>query len=518
MYNEKGMIYCVPMNTHHFFSEAEEQFVNMVDFLQSHASKRLDLSGLEAFLTHDGRHLLRRLLLAHLAERGVGDIGESVVGADGITRTHKRLRTKMIKTLFGVITIQRLAYSTRHASSLFPLDAMLNLPRVNVSYTLQKHLILEVIKSSFDESRESLARWTGVSLTKEQAQRIILDAAQDFIPFYEQQCAHERAEAQRRPLVVLTADGKGVNMRTEALREATRKRARQRATQKRTNALDTKRLNSKRIATVASVYEVDRFSRTPEDILNIFFPPDSAGPRLARPRPKAKRLWASLALSSEDVMTQIFDEALRRDPNHHKEWVVLVDGDLHQIKLFNTLAHKFNVSLTLVCDIVHVLEYLWKAGHVLYDKDTLAQWVHDALQRILYGKSSFVAAGMRRSATCRHLSSSVREPIDVCARYLRNHWQYLRYNAYLHHGYPIATGVIEGACRYLVKDRMEMTGARWSLEGAEALLKLRAIKISGDFSVYWKYYEQQQYIRNHSRLYQNPSALESVDRTEHSSS
>lgn len=57
----------------------------------------------------------------------------------------------------------------------------------------------------------------------------------------------------------------------------------------------------------------------------------------------------------------------------------------------------------------------------------------------------------------------------------------MKYNEYLKNGYPIATGIIEGACRYLVKDRMEITGARWGLKGAEAILKLRAIKISGDF-------------------------------------
>lgn len=506
------------MNTSYDFSEVEEQFVKMTNFLQSRASEQLDLSGLEAFLARDGRILLRRLLLAHLAKRGVGDIGESVIGSDGITRSHKRLRTKTMKTLFGPITIQRLAYSTRHASSLFPLDALLNLPQVNVSYTLQKHLILEVIKGAFDEAREALTRWTGVSITKEQAQRIILDAAQDVIPFYEEQCQDEQAAAQRLPLVVLTADGKGVNMRPEALREETRKRAQQSPRQKRPHEVGTTRLNAKRIATVASVYEVARFSRTPEDILNIFFPSDSAGTRLSRPRPKAKRLWASLALSREEVMGQIFEEASRRDPSHTKEWVVLADGDLYQLKLFNTLAQRFHVSLTIVCDIVHVLEYLWKAGHVLYAGDARTQWVHDALQRILYGKSAFVAAGMRRSATCRHLSSTVREPIDVCARYLHNHWQYLRYNAYLHRGYPIATGVIEGACRYLVKDRMEITGARWSLKGAEALLKLRAVKISGDFSAYWKYYEHQQYVRNHARLYQNPAVLGRADITKSSSS
>jgi hypothetical protein len=506
------------MNTSHDFSEVEEQFVKMTNFLQSPAAKRLDLSGVEAFLAQDGRTLLRHLLIAHVANRGVGDIGEKVIGSDGIIRPHKRLRTKTVKTLFGSIPITRLAYSTRHASSLFPLDAMLNLPQVNVSYTLQKHLILEVINSAFDEARESLVRWTGVSIPKGQAQRILLDAAHDVIPFYEEHCVSEQAEAQRLPLVVLTADGKGVNMRTDALREETRKRAQQPPRTTRVHERGTKRLNAKRIATVASVYEVARFSRTPEDILNIFFPPDAAGPRLSRPRPKAKRLWASLALSSEEVMVQIFEEAFRRDPRHTKEWVVLVDGDLHQIKRFKSLAQRFHVSLTIVCDIVHVLEYLWKAGHVLYDEDTRAQWVHDALQRILYGKSSFVAAGMRRSATCRHLSSSVREPIDVCARYLRNHGRYLSYNAYLHRGYPIATGVIEGACRYLVKDRMEVTGARWSLEGAEALLKLRAVKISGDFSAYWKYYEHQQYVRNYSQLYQNPAVLERVNSMEHLSS
>jgi hypothetical protein len=506
------------MNTSHDFSEVEEQFVKMTDFLQSHASNQLDLSGIEAFLAQDGRTLLRHLLNAHVAKRGVGDIGETVLGSDGIMRTHKRLRTKTMKTLFGPIMLSRLAYSTRHASSLFPLDAMLNLPQVNVSYTLQKHLILEVINSAFDEARESLVRWTGVSIPKGQAQRIIQDAAQDVIPFYEDQCAVEHAEAQRLPLVVLTADGKGVNMRTDALREETRKRAQRPPRKPRASEHDTYRLNAKRIATVASVYEVARFSRTPEDILHIFFPSVSADTRLSRPRPKAKRLWASLALSREDVLAQIFEEAFRRDPRQKKEWVVLVDGDLHQIKLFNRLAQRFKVSLTIVCDLVHVLEYLWKAGHVFYAEDTRAQWVHDALQRILSGKSSFVAAGMRRSATRRHLSPAVREPVDVCARYLRNHWRYLQYHAYLHRGYPIATGVIEGACRYLVKDRMEITGARWSLDGAEALLKLRAVKISGDFSAYWKYYEHQQYIRNYSSLYQNPAVLERADITEHSSS
>ena len=134
-------------------------------------------------------------------------------------------------------------------------------------------------------------------------------------------------------------------------------------------------------------------------------------------------------------------------------------------------------------------------------------WVSKKFFLILQGKSRFAASGMRRSATCRKLKKVVREPLDSCARYLLNHSEYLHYNQYLKLGYPIATGVIEGAGRYLVKDRMEITGARWSLEGAEALLKLRSLKISGDFDDYWKFYENQQYSRNYEVLYQNPSML-----------
>ncbi len=127
------------METQNYFRQSEEKFSEMRIFLQSDDSKRLDLSGIEEFLFSDGRTLLRHLLQAHLAERGVGDVGASVHGADGVNRTHKRLRSKTLKTLFGPIEIRRLGYSKPHVSSVFPLDAMLNLPHSNISYTLLKH-------------------------------------------------------------------------------------------------------------------------------------------------------------------------------------------------------------------------------------------------------------------------------------------------------------------------------------------------------------------------------------------
>ena len=179
---------------------------------------------------------------------------------------------------------------------------------------------------------------------------------------------------------------------------------------------------------------------------------------------------------------------------------------MNQINKIKKISRKLGIKLTIICDIIHVLEYVWKAGKALNSDDEETQkWVSKKCFIILEGKSSVAASGMRRSATNRKLKKSCREPIDRCAQYLLNHSKYLYYNEYLKKGYPIATGIIEGACRHLVKDRMEITGARWSLEGADALLKLRSLKVSGDLIPYWKFYEQRQYEENYKKLYQDPS-------------
>ena len=75
---------------------------------------------------------------------------------------------------------------------------------------------------------------------------------------------------------------------------------------------------------------------------------------------------------------------------------------------------------------------------------------------------------------------------------------------------PIATGVIEGTCRHLVEDRMNLTGARWSLTGAEAVLRLRALRSSNDFDAYWKFHEQQEYERHHASHYADHRVPETV--------
>jgi hypothetical protein len=188
------------------------------------------------------------------------------------------------------------------------------------------------------------------------------------------------------------------------------------------------------------------------------------------------------------------------------EWV---DRALPQLDSLEKAAKAHGVKVVIILDIIHALEYLWKAAKVRFASDDpqAAPWVAEQIERLLHGQVRTIVRGLRRWATVQKLSPTQREPIDPCTTYLSNHVPYLNYPDYLAKGYPIATGVIEGACRYLVKDRMEITGARWGLEGGEAVLKLRALVINGDFEAYWAFHETQEYHRNHqAKFAENPSA------------
>ena len=203
-----------------------------------------------------------------------------------------------------------------------------------------------------------------------------------------------------------------------------------------------------------------------------------------RPRPVAKRGVGEPRTRARggDRQKARMLEAERHDPARVKRWGVLVDGAETQLDLVEAGAAEFGVEVTVVLDIIHVVEYVWKAAHVFHRDGSpeLACWAWTRVRDILEGKASRVASSMRRAATVAGLSSDTRKPVDTCADYLLKYAPYLQYDRYLSAGYPIATGVVEGACRHLVRDRMELTGARWRLVGAEAVLKLRALRASGE--------------------------------------
>jgi hypothetical protein len=173
---------------------------------------------------------------------------------------------------------------------------------------------------------------------------------------------------------------------------------------------------------------------------------------------------------------------------------------------------RHGVTVIIIMDLIHVLEYLWDAAHCFFKlgDEAAEQWVGERALEILRGNAGQVAGEIRRKATKLNLEKAKRKNADKCASYLVKHKKYLRYDEYLAEGFPIATGVIEGACRYLVKDRMDLTGARWGLENAEAVLKLRALRASGDLDEYWDFHRAEELKRHHRSRYAIYPRLEVV--------
>ena len=263
----------------------------------------------------------------------------------------------------------------------------------------------------------------------------------------------------------------------------------------------TAKRNRKRMAEVAAIYSVAPFPRTVMDVVHDLRPVQSTSKQ--RSKPVNKQVSASVELDAESVIRQKFEEALRRDPQQQRQWVALVDGNKDQIKLIRKVAKKLGIQIRLVLDLMHVLEYLWKAAYCFAADGTkeAEAWVEQRLIGLLQGQSAgYLAKGMRRNADQRGLSKDKRKAVDDCARYLVNNRKLLHYDQALSDGLPIATGVIEGACRYIVRDRMSVPG-EWSLAGAEAVLRLRALWTNGDFDAYWAFHLEREHERTHRSRY-----------------
>ena len=484
------------------YDMARDDLESIIEFLKSSDAGKLAHSTLEDVLNDRGRELLRRLLQAHLDARGPGTAATAVKGADGIERDTEKSHDRGLATIFGDVRVKRVGYGAEGVESLHPLDAELNLPQELYSFGLRRRAAVEAAKGSFDETVESLARQTGTEVPKRQVEQIVQRAAVDFDAFYAERSPPKGARSAC--VLVFTSDAKGVVMRRSDLRPRTRKAAEKKRHKLESRLTKGEKRNAKRMATVVAVYTTAPFVRTPHQIVRRLAPQNEPAPA-ERPRPENKRVWASLVKEPEDVMAEGFAEALKRDPRHLKTWVAVVDGNKDQLRSLRKLAKRNRADLVIILDFIHVCEYVWKASLVFHGEDepTREEWVRERLLRILCGHASDVAAGMRRSATLCGLSRTTRKPVDTCANYLLNYSPLLRYDNYLAAGFPIASGVIEGACRHLVKDRMDVTGARWSLAGAEAVLRLRALRSSGDFDEYWPFHEKHEYERNHAARYAN---------------
>jgi len=498
------------------FAASREHFERIPEFLSTLEARRMNHSEMERELEQRSRELARQLYQDWLTQQTPAQAEGPVVDCEGKQRTRTRIQERELETVFGTVSVQRTGYGVVGEASLHPFDGRLNLPRERYSLQVRRRAAEESAKNSFDEAVQTLTRYTGAHVPKRQVEQLTVQAAQDFDAFYE---VRRRQAAQTSPeapdsLLVITGDAKGVVMHKQDLRPATRKAAQNKHNKLHARLSKGEKPYRKRMAMVGAVYTVAPYVRTAQQVLRVLARSDEQEEdRPTRPKPQHKRVWATLHKEPHQVLQEAFLEAQQRDPSLEKTWVCVVDGNKTQLRSLKQLHRQYQVPLTIVVDLIHVLEYLWKAAHAFVAEGSaeLEQWVFQRLLRILQGQASQVAAGMRRSATKRHLPKKRRAPVDRCANYLLKYKAYLAYDRYLAHGMPIATGVIEGACRHLVKDRMDLTGARWRLTSAEAVLRLRALRASNDFDEYWRFHEAQEYQRNHPPCYadgQVPPILE----------
>jgi hypothetical protein len=449
---------------------------------------------LEDRLSAQVREAVRQLYQDHLDLRSqreqplkaVASATGAVQGA--VEAGHER----SLATVFGEVRVSRIAYRAHGQANLCPADAGLNLPEERYSHGLRRMAAEEAARGSFDEAAAAISRASGQHVPKRQVEELARRSAVDFEAYYDHA---QQAEAAGPDVVVISADGKGIVMRPAALRPVTAAKARSEKLATRLSKGETR--NRKRMAEVGAVYDVVPVPRGPEDVMG--------SGEAAAPVAKAKWLTASVVDDAVHVLSMIFDEADRRDPGHEGTWVALVDGANYQINRIKAEAKARNVEVAIICDFVHVLEYIWKAAWSFFDEgDPGAEaWVKQKALEVLRSKAAIVAAAIRRKATCMGLGPKERANADTCADYLLHKAPYLDYANALQKGWPIATGVIEGACRHIIKDRMDITGARWGLDGAEAVLKLRALRSNGNFPSYWAYHLTQERRRVHESRYAN---------------
>lgn len=449
----------------------------------------------------------RQLYGQFLALVGEGDMGETVELPDG--RSCQRLEErhkKHLKTIFGEFVLKRAVYGSREGQKIefVPLDNRLQLPESEFSYVLQDWDQGLCVEEAFGKANSTLRRILGFTQSVDSLERMNVHVASKVQDFREDRPMPKPEDEGE--LLVLSADGKGIVMRREEPAPKGHRTKGMKASQK-------------RMAIVGTAYTVDRHVRTPELIVAALF--GEGKPSAPRPQPQHKHVWASLPrATAEDsgasvdkvanatdegtegtvaavdiVYPWLLNEVSERNRDLSKEMVYLHDG---QESLWDACErHLPRQNSTGIVDLLHVTPRLWQAAHVFFKEGSVEaeRFMRERLLKVLQGQAPLVVRGLREMATKRKLTGAKKKTLSKVCNYLEQNYERLRYDIYLARGYPIASGVIEGACRHLIKDRMERAGMHWTPSGAQAMLDVRSTWINGDWEAYQTYYQQREIIR-----------------------
>ncbi len=466
----------------------EHQFGELQAFLRQAAQDGQAIHNIERGLWQRllqmGHTALGKVFAAH----GTGDLGPTVTLPTGEEcQRLPELHERRYVSIFGVFHLQRTVYGSREGQKLdfVPLDNRLHLPASAFSYVLQDWDQALCVEQAFGQANTTVARILNLKQSVDSLEHMNHEMAQDVTTFV----LNRPAPAAEGDVLVLSADGKGVVMRRTADDPPPK-------------AHRTKgdKASQKRMATVGTVYSVDRYRRTPAEVVAALFRDAPEGGD--RPRPQHKEVWASLPRAAEPgsgtawVFAWLLGQALLRGRAKDKPVVFVGDG---QEALWAARRYWLPERAVDVLDILHVTPRLWQAAHVFHAEGSQAaeDFVRDRLLRVLAGQAAGVIRGLREMVTKRGLGGGRKQTITKVCGYLAANLERMRYDEYLRAGYPIASGAVEGACRHLVKDRLERAGMHWTVPGAQAMLDVRSIAASG----LWDEYQEYRIARETVRLY-----------------
>lgn len=477
----------------------QAQFQQMLDLVRRAADEGRRIDSVERDLMRQLLSLGYTLLGWFVAQQGDGDVGPEVTTPeDDTVRRLPEPHDRRYVSIFGELTIPRVVYGTREGQKIewVPLDERLGLPEGDFSYVLEDWGQRLCLKESFAEAGQSLEMLLGLRLgtrALEQMNRAVASYAPSF-----QDALETPPACEEGPLMVVTADGKGVPMRRPDEDDPGPKPHHRRG--------PGEKANKKRMACVGAVYSIEPFVRKAEDIIDEVLRDKKAK---ERPRPQHKHVWAELTREFEDeppvtakdgLFCHLIGELTARDLGHDRPVICLMDGER---ALWDARAVYFPEAVG-VLDLFHVLERLWAVAHCFHKEgsDESKVFVEERLRDLLQGRVGYVISGLRRRLKAEKLSGPRRKVARSAVEYLENNKAHMRYDEYLAAGYPIGSGVAEGACRHLVKDRMEQTGMRWTMEGARAMLHVRALYLNDQ----WEEFLEHRVEQEQTRLYKRPAA------------
>lgn len=465
-------------NSTHMIHQLREDFEQLLALVTSPEAQTITVDQMERSLFRQVLRLGLKLLQLFLLTRVQAESHAGQVGLGGVELPYHSQKAMDYFSIFGKLSFERAYFYVQGQPGMYPLDDALNMPKRCYSDLLMESAELLGVENAYGKGLEVIARLLGLNLSESALETGVVEDSRLVKAFYRQLEPVPAKEEGR--LLVAQADGKGVPM---VSRETTGGKARLGKGDKKTH---------KKEAIATAVYTIEPYQRTPQDVVDALFKKDR--PPAERPTPCHKQIFASLD-GKPAAIKRLADWSTRRDGPHIRDRVALTDGsEPLQKQMLSELP-----GFSLVLDIIHVDEHLWKAGTAIYGETDpkRAEWVETQMLDILSSRTDRVIQRLEDKARAVRKSSQAGKVFRQVANYLRRNQPYMDYANYLQRGWPIGTGVIEGTCRHLVKDRMELSGMRWTVSGAEALLALRAVNENGD----WDKFHEFRRGQRHEQLY-----------------